>query len=114
MKVMMKTHLIVTEQSDEYDIKTHKRIIDTCPKFYNDKFLFIIITGEKRLEIKSLNINDAINLAKKVTMPRGRTAVTTDKARIYIDCADGGEVLLTTVTHNHIKKFAPMFDPVEI
>ena len=50
--------------------------------------------------------------AKKITCPRGRAAVTTDKAYIYIQEVDNHETLVGVVTHNHVKKYAPMFDPV--
>ena len=49
-------------------------------------------------------------IAMKSTYPRGRGALTVDKARIYIKEEDGGEKLLGVVTHKHIRKYAPMYD----
>jgi hypothetical protein len=47
-----------------------------------------------------------------MTYPKGRAAVTTDNAYIYIKEQDNGEKLLGTLTHDRIKKFAPMYDKV--
>ena len=91
--VMVKTHLIVTSIHEEFTIKWCGRIIDTKPIFKNDMHVFI-------------------ECAKKITCPRGRAAVTTDKAYIYIQEVDNHETLVGIVTHNHVKKYAPMFDSV--
>ena len=47
-----------------------------------------------------------------MTYPKGRSALTTDTANIYIKQQDGSEKILGTLTHDHIKKFAPMYDAV--
>ena len=45
-----------------------------------------------------------------MTYPRGRQAVTTDVARIYIKEEDGNEKLIGKVIHNHIKTYKPVYD----
>lgn len=45
-----------------------------------------------------------------MTEPRGRAAVTTDRARIYIKQIDNSEKLIGILTHDKIKTFAPMYD----
>ena len=49
-----------------------------------------------------------------MSLPKGRTAVTSDTVRIYIREVDDNEKLLGILTHNKIKTFAPMFDKVLI
>ena len=44
-----------------------------------------------------------------MTTPKGRQAVTTDSARIYIKEESGNEVLLGIVTHIRTKTFTPVY-----
>ena len=50
--------------------------------------------------------------AKLITEPRGRGAVSTDTARIYIREENGHDKLLGKVVHDRVKTYAPMFDKV--
>lgn len=52
------------------------------------------------------------NCAKRLTRPKGRSAITTDTARIYIKEEDDKETLLGVLTHNHVKTYAQMYDKV--
>lgn len=108
--MLVKTHLIVTDQYEDYRIDWYNRLIDCNPKFKNGLPIFIVISSTGRREMNTFNIKDIEKVALKSTYPRGRGSVTTDKARIYIKEDDDNEKLLGIVTHNHIRKYAPMYD----
>ena len=108
--MLVKTHLIVTDQWDEYSIKWVKRLIDTRPKLDEYGYpTFIIIAGSGRTEMKTFNIFDVEKQAKRSTAPRGRGSFTSDQGYIYIK-EEKGETLIGVVTHNHIRKYSPMYD----
>ena len=107
----VKTHLIVTDQYDEYEVKWHKRLLDSNPKLTNGMPTFILIRHSGgRMELNTINLLYLEKMAKKFTFPKGRGSVTTDKTDIYIKEVDDNEKLMATVTHNHIRKYAPMYD----
>ena len=110
--VMIKTHLIVTDVHEEYSIKWCNKIIDTNPVFENDKPVFIVISSNSRVELNTIDMKQIEDCAKHITRPKGRAAITTDKAYIYIKEVGNKETLIGVVTHNHIKKYAPMYDAV--
>ena len=112
--MLVKTHLIVTDQWDDYQISWVKFLRQiTNPKLDGRGYpTFVIISNQGRIEIKTFDMNYLTNSAKKFTFPRGRGAFTQDKGYIYIKTVDDSEVLLGVVTHNHIRKYAPMFDEV--
>lgn len=112
-EVLLKTHLIVTNIHEEYDINWCGKILDAKPKFKNGKPIFIIVGGGGRMEINTIDIKRVEKCAKLVTAPKGRQAVTTDTARIFILEEDDNEKLLGILTHHHIKDYAPMYDKVE-
>lgn len=112
-EVLLKTHLIVTSIHEEYDINWCGKILDAKPKFKNGKPIFIIVGGGGRMEINTIDIKRVEKCAKLVTAPKGRQAVTTDTARIFILEEDDNEKLLGILTHHHIKDYAPMYDKVE-
>ena len=111
-EVKIKTHLIITDVHDEYDIKWCGRILEAKPKFENGKPIFIVVGGGGRMELNTTDMARVEKCAKLCTRPKGRTAVTTDTARIYILEENDNEMLLGTVTQKHIKTFAPMYDAV--
>ena len=112
-EVMIKTHLIITDVHEEYHMKWCGKILDTNPKFdKNGKPMFAIVGGKGRMEIATTSMIELEKCAKLLTKPKGRQAVTTDTARIFIIEQDDNEKLLGVLTHNHIKSFAPMYDPV--
>ena len=76
--------------------------------------VFIIIGDGRRVEINTIDIKRLENCAKNMTHPKGRKAVTTDVARIYIKEINGKETLLGRVIHNHIKQFQQMYDRFEV
>lgn len=110
--VLIKTHLIVTDVHEEYSIKWCGRIVDTNPILQNGMPIFVIIGSESRMELNTIDMKQIENCAKRLTRPRGRAAVTTDQAFIYIKEVDGKETCIGIVTHKHIKKYAPMYDQV--
>lgn len=113
---MVKTHLIVTDQYDEYGMNWVGRLIDIKPKIDRQGMLeFAFVSSCGRMEVKtSFDMKYITKLAQKFTYPRGRQSVTTDKCWVYIKTEDGGETLIAVAKHDHIKKYAPMFDPVEV
>ena len=55
-----------------------------------------------------MDFNRLENVAKRITVPKGRSAISTDKAYIYIKEVDGNEKLIGVLTHNRIKTFVPV------
>ena len=108
----IKTHLIITDIHEEYEIKWTGRLIDTKPLFINDKLVFLIISGSTRVKLNTNNITQVEDCAKKITTPRGRSAVTTDNANIYLIEESGKETYMGTVIHHHVKKYSQMYDKV--
>ena len=111
-EVLIKSHLIVTDIHSEYHIDWCGRIIDTKPQFKNGKPIFVIVGGNGRMELNTTDMTRVEKCAKLCTKPRGRSAVSTDTARIFIKEEDDSETLLGVVTHNRVKTFAPMYDKV--
>ena len=111
--MLVKTHLIVTGQRDNYTVKWTGRLMDANIEFNKDNLpVFVILSKNKRIEMPTLDMVAVENTAKKVTEPRGRGALTTDKAFIYVKERGGKEKLLGSVTHDHYRDYAPMFDEV--
>lgn len=111
-EVAVKTHLIITDIHEEYHMKWCGSIIDTKPVIENGKPVFIIRSKQGSIEMNTTDMKYLEEVAKKLTAPRGRTAVTTDTASIYIKQIDGTEKVLGVLIHDHIKHFAPMYDKV--
>ena len=108
MKV--KTHLIVTAQWDDYIVKWVKRLIDIKPKLDSNGYpTFIVAANGMRTEMKTFNIFDVEAQAKRQTYPRGRGSLTSDTSYIYI-VGEKQEILLGIITHNHVRKYSPMYD----
>ena len=110
--MLVKTHLIVTGQSDNFKTEWKKSILSIEKPILTDGLLnYVIVTKEKRVEMKELDPMKVEKCAKKLTWPRGRGALTTDLAKIYVK-TERGEELIGIVTHNHIRDYAPMFDEI--
>ena len=110
--VSVKTHLIVTDIHEEYNINWCGRIIDSNPVLKNGMPIFVVAGSNGRMELNTIDMKLIEKWGKKMTYPRGRKAVTTDKSYIYIKEVNGNEKLVCVVTHNHIKKYASMYDRV--
>ena len=110
MKV--KTHLIITDVKDEYDINWCGRLLDSNPLIKDGKPVFVVIGDHHRVELNTVDMRMLERYGKMFTQPHGREAVTQDCSRIYIKEVDGNEKLACMVTHRRIKSFAPMYDEI--
>lgn len=108
----IKTHLIVTDVHEEYHINWCGKVLDCKPQFKNNKPIFVVVGGGGRIELNTTDMTRVEHCAKLCTQPKGRQAITTDTARIFIVEEDGNEKLLGVLTHNHVKTYAPMYDKV--
>ena len=97
---------------DEFHIRWVGKILDTKPIFKNGKPVFVVVGGGGRMELNTTDMARVEKCAKLCTCPKGRSAFTSDTARIFIVEENDNEKLLGIVEHNHIKTYAPMFDYV--
>ena len=111
-EVMVKTHLIITDIHDEYHMNWCGKIVEANPLLQNGLPLFIIIGAGGRIELNTIDMKRLEDTAKLLTRPKGRSAISTDTARIYIKEVDGNDFLLGVMTHKNIKTFAPMHDKI--
>ena len=112
-EVLVKTHLVVTDVHEEYNINWCGRIIDVRPKIKNNMPVFVVVSSKGRMEVNTTDMQRVERCAKLLTAPRGRQAVTTDTARIFIVEENENEALMGVLTHNHVKSYAPMFDKID-
>lgn len=110
MKV--KTHLIITDVKDEYDINWCGRLLDSNPLIKNSKPIFVVIGNHHRVEFNTVDTRMLEKYGKMFAEAKGREAVTKGCSRIYIKEVDGNEKLTCVVTHWRIKQFAPMYDEI--
>lgn len=113
MIVKVNTHPIVVGVHEEYHIDWCGQIINTHPKLRNGKPIFFIRGSKGSIELNTTDIEYIEQTAQKLTYPRGRASITTDKAYIYIVEEDNKKTLLGTVTHSHIKEYNQMYDEFE-
>ena len=92
--VKIKTHLIITNIQEKYSIKWCGKIADTKPLFVNDKHVFVVVGDKKRVELNTCDMQQGEDCAKRLKNPKGRLAVTTDTAFIYIQEMDKKETLM--------------------
>ena len=112
-EVALKTHLIVTDVHEEYTMNWCGKILNSRPIVKDGKPIFVIIGTRGRMEVNTLDMERLEKCAKLLTQPRGRSAITTDIARIYILEENDKQTLMGVLTHNHVKTFAPMYDKIE-
>ena len=111
-EVLIKSHLIVKDVHEEYSIKWIGKILDTKPQLKNGKPIFVVTGGNGRMELNTTDMARIEKCAKLCTKPKGKKAVSTDTARIFIVEENGNEKLLGILVHDHVKTFAPMYDRV--
>lgn len=112
-EIMVKTHLIITDIHEEYHMNWCGKLFDAKPALNEDGMpMFVIIGSKSRMEISTISMNYLENCAKRLTYPKGRGAVSIDKAYIYIKEVGGHEKLLGVLTHKRVKSFAPMHDKI--
>ena len=107
-KKVVSTRLICIGCDDEYQMKWVRKIIDTNPIFVDNQLSFVIIGSNSRIEVNTMDFKRLENIAKRITVPKGRGSVSTDKAYIYIKEIGGGDKLMGVLTHNRIKTFVPV------
>ena len=112
-QVLEKTKFIVLDTQDDFHTKWCGRIIDSDPIIKNNKPIFVIVSGRCRLELNTNDMNYVERMAKKATCPKGRQAITSDSARIYIKEKSNNEMLLGVIFHIKTKTFAPIQDKEE-
>lgn len=112
-EIMVKTHLIITDIHDEYYMNWCGKLFDAKPAL-DEKGMpkFVLISSQSRVEVSTIDINYLEKLAKKLTCPKGRGAISVDKTYIYIKEIDNNDKLLGVLTHQRVKSFAPMHDKV--
>ena len=112
-EIMVKTHLIIKDIQNEYHMNWCGKLFDAKPSLdENGMPMFIIISSQNRIELNTIDINYLERCAKKLTSPKGKGAVSTDKAYVYIKEVGGNEKLLGILTHKRVKTFVPMYDQV--
>ena len=111
-EVMIKSHLIIQDIHNEYHMDWCGKIADAKPMLKNGLPIFVIIGTRGRIELNTIDMKRIESAAKTLTYPKGKSAVSIDRARIYIKEEDGNDFLLGVMTHKNVKTFAPMFDKV--
>ena len=111
-EIALKTHLIITDIHDEYHMNWCGKIMDAKPLLKDGLPIFIIIGSRGRVELNTIDMASVEHVAKLLTHPKGRSAVSIDTSRIYIKEIDGNDFLLGVMTQKNIKTFAPMHDKV--
>lgn len=112
MNTKVKTHLIITDIHEEFNINWCGRLMDSNPLLQKGLPIFVVVGGAGRIELNTIDMKEIEYWGKRMTDPRGRESFTTDKSYIYIKEKDKNEKLVCVITHNHIKQYAPMFDEV--
>ena len=92
--VSVKTHLIITDIHEEYNINWCGRLIDSNPVLKNGMPIFVVAGSNGRMELNTIDMKQIEEWGKKMTYPRGRKAITTDKAYIYIKEKGGSFISL--------------------
>ena len=112
-EVKLKTHLIITDIHDEYQMDWCGKFVDTKPAFNEKGYpVFVIIGSQRRVEVTTTDMIHLEKIAKKMTYPKGRGAISKDVASIYIKEVDGNEKLLGVLTHKRVKTIAPRYDKI--
>lgn len=110
----VKTHLIITDIHEEFDINWCGKFAAVAPKLDLGRPMFVIIGRNGRVEISTFDMQRLEDIAKRLTEPKGRGAVMSDSAHIYIKEENGEETLMCIVTHKRVKSYAPMYDKIQL
>ena len=111
-EVSVKTHLIITDIHDEYDMNWCGKLSGAKPLLKDGLPVFVIIGAKGRIEMNTIDMKRIERAAKSLTYPKGKSSVSVDTARVYLKEVDGNELLMGVMTHKNIKTFAPMYDKV--
>lgn len=111
-KVMVKTHLIITDIHEEYQMNWCGKLIDAQPQLNENGLpVFIIVGSNGRVEMSTVDMTELEDCAKRLTHPKGREAVCSDSSYIYLK-EQKGQRLMGILFHKRVKTFAPMYDEV--
>lgn len=113
MIVKINTHPIVKEIHEEYSMNWCGKIVDADPKIKNGFPVFMIRGSIGSVSLNTVDMNYIEKIAKKLTAPKGRASITTDKIYVYLVQKDNSEILMGVLTHNHVKTYNQMFDSFE-
>ena len=111
-EISIHSHCYVKEVHEEYHIRWTGKIDAIEPKFKNNQLVFVIVGGAGRMELNTNDMTRIERCAKLCTQPKGRAAITSDVAYIYIVNKDDTERLIGTLTHNHVKEYGQVNDKV--
>ena len=112
-EIMVKTHLIITDIHSEYHMNWCGKLFNTQPMLDAQGLpTFVIIGSNSRMEVNTIDMDYLEKCAKTLTYPKGKSAISIDKAYIYIKEIDSNETLLGVLTHKRVKSFAPMHDKI--
>ena len=111
-EIKIRSHLIVTDVHEEYHVKWCGKVLDAKHKKKNGEPIFVVVSSGGRIEINTTDMKRVEKCAKLLTRPKGRQAITSDTARIYLLEEDDNEKLMGILIHDHVKTFAPMYDTV--
>lgn len=112
-KEELQTRWIVTDVEDSYSVKWIKTMKEIYPMFKNNKFIFIVVGGNGRMEINTNDMTRVEKCAKMMSYPKGRAAVTSDTVRIFVRQQDESEVLMGFLKHERAKTFAPIIERIK-
>lgn len=111
--MLVKTHLIITDQYDDYEVKYVAKLIDLTPSLTSHNSMsFVIVSRNSRYEVNTNDFKFLEEMAKKLTITRGKEAYTEGTSRIHIKEKGDKETLLAIVRRKHYRVFAPMYDDV--
>lgn len=111
-EISIKTHLIITDIHEEYNIDWCGKLFGANPEMKNEKPIFILISSDSRIELNTWDMKEIERVGKLIAKPKGKEAVTEDKTRVYLKELNEKERLMCIITRRKIKTFAPMHDKV--
>lgn len=112
-QVKVKTHLIISEIQEQYDVKWTGKFKEVNPFLNEDGLpLFIIISDDSRVELNTISMKDVEECAKRIAHPKGRASITSARSCIYLKEIDGKETYMGYVVHRRVKKYQQMYDKV--
>lgn len=114
METSIKAHLIVRNIHNLYKVNWCGKLAEAHPMIENGLPIFIIIGGNSRMELNTINMKYIEDCAKSLTAPKGRSAINVDNVRIYLKEKNGNELLMGVLTHQREKQFSPVYDKVRI
>lgn len=110
--VKTKTHLIIKNIHEEYDVNWCGKFMGANPLLVNGMPIFILVSAESRVEVNTWDMAEIEKVGKKMAEPHGREAITESAVRVYLKEKGSESRLMAIIKHRRVKKFAPMYDDV--